>query len=143
MTLYEVPQTLVRLGRFDCGSLIERIRRFREPLTPILFGVNGSASYASFRGVDLPHLVTFSQYFGSVVDDPGHNAILTVTSHSDLVNASRAAEFEADTGLCMDLNVPRKLQLEYDDMKIIFKEFKDIGQQRVMRALRELSFKKK
>jgi len=122
MVLFELPQTLVRLGRFD-GPLEEAAGKFREPLAPILLSLGNTVQYAFFKACENPYFLMVSQSIDKMTIPPGYNTILTVTSHSDERNREVAGRFESETGLCPNLNVPGLLQSQLNDTGECFKVF--------------------
>ena len=104
-----IPQTLVRVGRFD-NSLEEAVRGFGESLESIPIGLGNTIKYVIFKEATKPYLLIVSQQKKRLVSSPGYNVILTVTSYSNSRNQQVAEQFEKETHIDLDVEVPEWLK---------------------------------
>ena len=116
------PQTLVKVGRYD-NPLEEAVRRFREPLTSVQVGLGNTIKYATFKEAEEPYLLMVSQQKNKLVTSAGYNVILTVTSYSEDRNRKIAHQFETETRISLDLEVPEQLKRHFMMMNMSFSAF--------------------
>jgi len=117
-----LPQTLVRVGRFD-KPLKDAATRSHERLEPAKFGLGNTTKYATFSQGSPHYLLMVSQQKAKVRTAAGYNVILTVTSRSDEQNKEVVDRFESETKIPLDLSVPRALQLQMTMMGASFQAF--------------------
>jgi len=118
----KTPQTLVRVGRHD-NALEEAIRKFKEPLINIPVGLGNTVKYATFKEAEEPYLLMVSQQKDRLVNSAGYNVILTVTSYSELRNQQVAEQFERETKMDLNVEVPEWLKRNLGMMGISFQVF--------------------
>lgn len=119
---YTTPQTLVRVGKYD-NPLEEAVKRFREPLTSVLVGLGNTVKYAIFKEAEKPYLLMISQQKDKLLTSAGYNVMLTVTSYSDLRNQEVAKQFENETGIDLNIEVPELLKRNSEMMNLSFQVF--------------------
>jgi hypothetical protein len=122
MDSIKTPQTLVRVGAFK-GSLEGAIRSFSEILLPIPLGLGNTVKYGLFKESEEPYLLMVSQQREQLLTPAGYNVILTVTCYSDKRNQEVANQFEWETGLDLDLEVPEFLKRNFVLMNKSFEVF--------------------
>ncbi|MEM3074637.1 MAG: hypothetical protein QW727_01705 [Candidatus Pacearchaeota archaeon] len=109
MASIKTPQTLVRVGAFK-GSLEGAIRSFSEKLLPIPLGLGNTVKYGLFKETEEPYLLMVSQQKDRLVNSAGYNVILTVTSYSEQRSRQVAEQFERETEIDLNLEVPEWLK---------------------------------
>ena len=117
-----IPQTLVRVGRFD-NPLEEAVRGFRESLEPVPIGLGNTVKYATFKEATEPYLLMVSQQKERLVSPSGYNVILTVTSYSDKRNQQVAEQFEKETQMDLNIEFPEWLKRNSAMMGMSFQIF--------------------
>lgn len=116
------PQTLVRAGRYDI-SLEEAVKRFREPLTSVPLGLGNTVKYATFKKAEEPYLLMVSQQKDKIVTAAGYNVMLTVTSYSDSINQLVADQFERETKIDLNIEVPEQIRRHFALMGMYLQVF--------------------
>ncbi len=117
-----IPQTLVRVGRFD-NPLEEAVRSFGESLEPVPIGLGNTVKYATFKEAAEPYLLMVSQQKDRLVSPSGYNVILTVTSYSEQRSQQVAEQFERETEIDLNVDVPEWLKRNSAMMGISFQVF--------------------
>jgi len=120
--LSKEPKTLVRVGRFD-NSLETAVKGCREPLTDIHLGFGNTIKYAIFKSAEEPYLLMVSQQIDRILTPAGYNTILTVTSYSDSRNQQLADQFERETEINLNVDVPEQLRRQCAIIGISFQFF--------------------
>lgn len=118
----KIPQTLVRVGRFD-NPLEDAVKSFKEPLEPVPIGLGNTVKYATFKEAEEPYLLMVSQQKDRLVTSAGYNLILTVTSYSDSRNHQVAEQFEKETHMDLSIEVPKWLKRHLTMMGMSFQVF--------------------
>jgi len=122
MVSIKTPRTLVKLGRYD-DSLEEAVRKCSEPLTNVLVGLGSTVKYAVFKEATEPYLLMVSQQKDGIVTAPGYNVLLTVASYSDLRNQQVTTQFEKETGINLNIEVPEQLRRQFEMVSLSFQVF--------------------
>ena len=120
--IYRTPQTLVRVGRFD-SQLEEAVRKCTEPLTNVPVGLGNTVKYATFKEAEEPYLLMVSQQKDRLVNSAGYNVILTVTSYSERRSRQVSEQFERETGINLNVEVPEWLKRNSSMMDMSFQVF--------------------
>lgn len=119
---HNTPQTLVRVGRFD-SSLEEAVKGFRERLEPVPIGLGNTVKYAMFKEAEESYLLMVSQQKDRLINPAGYNVILTVTSYSDRRNQQVSEQFEKETTIGLNIEVPEWLKRNSEMMGMSFQVF--------------------
>lgn len=122
MIYYKIPETLVRVGIFN-KSLEDTVKKFREPLINVKLGLGNTVKYATFNETEGPYLLMVSQQKDKLVAPLGYNVILTITSYSNLRNKELSDQFERETGINLNLEVPEQLKEQFSIMNMSFQVF--------------------
>jgi hypothetical protein len=122
MVNQNIPRTLVRVGAFN-GSLEGAVRNFSEKLLPIPLGLGNTVKYGLFKEAEESYLLMVFQQKEKLLTPAGYNVMLTVTSYSDGRNQEVARQFEGETGLELNLEVPEPIKRNSEMMNMSFQVF--------------------